>query len=62
LHDDGAFAWKTCTFLHREEGDGDALCTIGVIARRQRQLQALPLMLARRADERESRRVEPAIV
>jgi hypothetical protein len=62
LHGDGAFARKTCTFLHHEKFGGDALLTIGAFARRQRQLQALPLMLARRADVREPRRTEPAPV
>jgi hypothetical protein len=52
LHGDGAFARKTCTFLHHEKFGGDALLTIGAFARRQRQLRALPLMRARRADVR----------
>jgi hypothetical protein len=61
LHGDGAFAWKTCTFLHHEKYGCDARRTIDASARQQRQLQTLPSLPARRAVVNAPHAAEPAI-
>jgi hypothetical protein len=43
LHGDGAFAWKTCTFLRREKIRGDPWRTFGTAARQERKLQVFAI-------------------